>query len=270
VPPPEPDPQPFYLGQMATRPAAPRRAKTNWLAVAAATAAGLVLLGVCAVAAINGRRSDDPSTDVPAAARTTPGAPPPACAEVIPLVRRVSTLVQAALDRPDLGTVNAAELAAVLGALQTLVVPESMQGDVRGQSFTLAQIKDKAGSLDLGPYYSSAASLSTVCAMSFTVATPRPQAPTTQAPPPPPPPPAGPRTSFDDGTWLVGADIAPGRYRATVPAGGHCYWARLRNTTGGSDSIIANDLKDKGQSVVTILKSDNAFETSGCGTWTRA
>jgi hypothetical protein len=74
------------------------------------------------------------------------------------------------------------------------------------------------------------------------------------------------RIGFGNGTYLIGADIAPGTYR-TVGAPDGCYWARLRGTSGGSNDIIANDF-GSGWNVVTIAPTDLAFKTSGCGTWT--
>jgi hypothetical protein len=106
-----------------------------------------------------------------------------------------------------------------------------------------------------------------------TSAVPSPVVTTQAAPPPPPPPPptpAGPATSFGDGVWLVGSDIAPGQYRARVPEGSHCYWEREKDTNGTFSSIIANGNADGGtQAVVTIGRSDAAFKSDGCGTWTK-
>lgn len=79
-------------------------------------------------------------------------------------------------------------------------------------------------------------------------------------------PPAGPRTSFGDGTYIVGTDIAPGTYRA--PGGDTCYWERESSLSGSSDDIIANNLSP-GQQTVTIAASDKGFKTQGCGTWTK-
>lgn len=70
-----------------------------------------------------------------------------------------------------------------------------------------------------------------------------------------------------DGTFQVGADIAPGTYRAPN-AGGYCYWARLNGTGGTLAEIIANDIA-AGPAVVTIAATDAAFESSGCGGWTK-
>jgi hypothetical protein len=94
----------------------------------------------------------------------------------------------------------------------------------------------------------------------------QPPAPTQAAPPPPAAAP-----TIEDGMFLVNSDIQPGRYKTTVPAGSNgCYWARLKGTGGTFGEIIANGYKDSGQqAIVTILKSDAAFEASGCGTWTK-
>lgn len=79
------------------------------------------------------------------------------------------------------------------------------------------------------------------------------------------PPPQAAAVMADDGVYLVGTDIKPGTYRNGPE--GDCYWARLRNTNGDLDSIIANN--NGGNQVVTIKRTDKAFETSNCGTWRR-
>lgn len=108
-------------------------------------------------------------------------------------------------------------------------------------------------------------------------ALPGQQAPTsaTSAPPATTAPAAGPKTSFGDGTWEIGAAaglVAPGKYRTTVPgSSSNCYWERLKGTSGGFDDIIANDNVDPGTpTVVTIAATDVAFKSRGCGTWTKA
>ncbi len=75
------------------------------------------------------------------------------------------------------------------------------------------------------------------------------------------------KNSIPEGTWIVGTDIMPGTY--TVDAKRNCYWARLRNFTGGFNSIISNDLP-RGHAIVTISASDVGFENGGCGIWTRS
>jgi dipeptidyl aminopeptidase/acylaminoacyl peptidase len=72
------------------------------------------------------------------------------------------------------------------------------------------------------------------------------------------------KTSFGEGTFIVGTDIAAGTYRA--PGGDGCYWARLSGFSGSLDEIIANDIPT-GSAIVTIKSSDKGFSTSGCGTW---
>lgn len=90
---------------------------------------------------------------------------------------------------------------------------------------------------------------------------------TTAAPAPTSPPTsAGPKTSFSDGSYRVGVDIAPGTYRSSG-TGSDCYWKRLSNFTGQND-ILANYLSNS-PTTVTILASDAGFETHRCGTWTK-
>jgi hypothetical protein len=79
-------------------------------------------------------------------------------------------------------------------------------------------------------------------------------------------PTAAPRTSFGDGVWLIGVDIAPGTYRTTLK-GGYCMWERLSGLSGTYDDVIAFDSPDGGQALVTIAPSDVAFSTDGCGEW---
>jgi hypothetical protein len=63
---------------------------------------------------------------------------------------------------------------------------------------------------------------------------------------------------FTDGTYLVGYDVEPGRYRITPVDGVSAYWARLDDTM----DIIDNDLGD-GQLIVIVNESDWALEISG-------
>lgn len=73
------------------------------------------------------------------------------------------------------------------------------------------------------------------------------------------------RTRFNEGTYIVGVDIAPGTYRSR---GSGCYWARLRGFSGSLDEVIANG-NPSGQAVVTISRSDRGFQSTRCGTWSR-
>lgn len=74
------------------------------------------------------------------------------------------------------------------------------------------------------------------------------------------------RTSFGEGMYFVGKDIAPGSYRSE--GGDGCYWARLSGFGGGVDPVIAND-NASGTAIVEIAASDKGFESKGCGTWTK-
>ena len=96
-----------------------------------------------------------------------------------------------------------------------------------------------------------------------------PPAPVALPAPEPAPVPPKLATTFGDGKFLVGTDIAPGSYQTTGPSGHlDCYWERLKNTSDTTDSIIANDL-GPGPALVTIDRSDAAFQTRWCKTWTK-
>lgn len=72
------------------------------------------------------------------------------------------------------------------------------------------------------------------------------------------------------GTYLVGDDIQPGTYKTAGPGSlGLCYWERSKDSSGGLESIIAND-NLTGQGVVTIKSSDNVFKSTGCQAWVKA
>jgi hypothetical protein len=75
------------------------------------------------------------------------------------------------------------------------------------------------------------------------------------------------KTRFGDGTFIVGTDMAPGRYRSS--GGDGCYHARLRGFGGALNEIIAN-ANPRGRAIVTILGSDKGFQSEGCGTWKRS
>lgn len=67
-------------------------------------------------------------------------------------------------------------------------------------------------------------------------------------------------TSFEDGWYIVGKDIIPGRYRSDD---GCDYWARLKDFSGELNSIIANDASNEGTVIVEIRSSDFGFQTQG-------
>lgn len=87
------------------------------------------------------------------------------------------------------------------------------------------------------------------------------------------PPPAGaaPATSIpSDGTYMVGSDVAPGRYFSAggTPAGMSCIWERLSAVDNPGDASNVIDMGGStGQQYVDIKSSDKAFKTLGCQPW---
>ena len=83
---------------------------------------------------------------------------------------------------------------------------------------------------------------------------------------PPPPPPPTPKTTLEgNGTYAVGADIAPGTYESAGPVDdGACYWKRVKDT-----DIVDNALTKKPQ-VVQIDPTDTSFTTSDCQPWQKS
>ena len=110
-------------------------------------------------------------------------------------------------------------------------------------------------------YGGKGADIGTNCETVGSLTVPRP----TPTPIPTVRPTPTPDSSIGPGMWLVGPDIAPGRYRAFAQPG--CYVARLSGLGGDFDEIIANDFQGfAGPLVVDVLPSDVAFEFDGeCG-----
>jgi hypothetical protein len=81
------------------------------------------------------------------------------------------------------------------------------------------------------------------------------------------PPSASPGAPFGAGTWLVNQEIASGLWQNSDSSEG-CRWARLASLDGAPGAITATG---GGTSIVTIEinASDRAFDSSGCGTWSR-
>ncbi len=74
------------------------------------------------------------------------------------------------------------------------------------------------------------------------------------------------KTTFSDGTYFVGTDIASGTYKNTGMSG--CYYATLSGFGGTTDNIISNNNTDSA-AIVTIDSSAKGFESKNCGTWTK-
>ncbi len=74
------------------------------------------------------------------------------------------------------------------------------------------------------------------------------------------------KNRFEEGTYFVGTDIAPGTYRSSGGSG--CYWARLSGFSGDLGNIIANE-NASGTAIVEIAASDKGFTSSDCSTWSK-
>ncbi len=82
------------------------------------------------------------------------------------------------------------------------------------------------------------------------------------------PPSANPFLPFGPGTWLVGEEIAPGLWQNSDSSEG-CSWARLGGLDGGPSATTANGSTDSSLIAIEISATDLAFDSRGCGTWTR-
>ena len=78
------------------------------------------------------------------------------------------------------------------------------------------------------------------------------------------------QTAISSGIWIVGAQVAPGTYRAENSRAG-CLWQRLASVTGAADAVIASSAAaNDGLQLVTIASGDAGFRAGlACGTWTR-
>lgn len=79
----------------------------------------------------------------------------------------------------------------------------------------------------------------------------------------------GPVSTFSDGVYEVGRDIAAGTYVAPGGTNGvTCYWKRSSTADGDTDSIIANDVTKAGQVLVTV-KAGEFLQVKDCGAWAK-
>jgi hypothetical protein len=72
-----------------------------------------------------------------------------------------------------------------------------------------------------------------------------------------------------DGTYMVGSDIAPGRYFTSGGISGDpCIWQRLSAVDDPGDfSNIIDSGMSTGQQYVDIKPTDKAFKTQSCQPW---
>jgi hypothetical protein len=76
-------------------------------------------------------------------------------------------------------------------------------------------------------------------------------------------------STMGEGTYEIGVDAKPGRYKTRVPEDSNCYWERLKDDRGGFNSIIANDNVNPGARVSITVKRGEFFNSKDCGTWTK-
>jgi hypothetical protein len=75
-----------------------------------------------------------------------------------------------------------------------------------------------------------------------------------------------PYSSFADGTYVVGLDIAPGLWTSAGLPG--CFWQRSANFTGELQAVRDAQLIREPRPVTVLIESTDAgFTTSGCGHW---
>lgn len=77
--------------------------------------------------------------------------------------------------------------------------------------------------------------------------------------------------SFGNGTFEVGADIKPGKYKTPGPEGDIplCSFMRLKGFSGEFKDIIAVE-NSQGPAVVKITPTDKGFFSQGCQRWVKA
>jgi len=75
-----------------------------------------------------------------------------------------------------------------------------------------------------------------------------------------------PRTSFGDGRYTVGTDIAAGTYRTNNP--GNCHY-KILSINSSSDGNSSSQGSGTRQITITISPNDETFSSDDCGTWNR-
>jgi hypothetical protein len=67
------------------------------------------------------------------------------------------------------------------------------------------------------------------------------------------------------GSYEIGADAMPGRYKTRVPEDADCYWEHFKEPRDESDS---GTVKPGARASVTVKRGE-FFYTDDCGTWTK-
>lgn len=82
--------------------------------------------------------------------------------------------------------------------------------------------------------------------------------------------PVGPATTFGDGTYHVGEDIAVGVFVTTVPSDAFgCTWSRDKDLSGSANSIIDVGFLNANAHGQVQIKAGEYFTTSGGCTWVK-
>jgi hypothetical protein len=77
-------------------------------------------------------------------------------------------------------------------------------------------------------------------------------------------------TTFTEGIFRVGNEIAPGQYTATVPSdSSNCYYSISKDGSMGISSIVKNDNLNAGARGLITVKAGQWLKADGCGTWTK-
>jgi hypothetical protein len=92
------------------------------------------------------------------------------------------------------------------------------------------------------------------------------------APPPVPAVPAGPKTEFGNGTWEIGVDIAPGKYKTSGPedSGRPCFAQTTKEGDASLGDIQKQELSEGPLTVIIPAKGVKFFESAGCSVWKKA
>lgn len=101
--------------------------------------------------------------------------------------------------------------------------------------------------------------MTTVFYMALSACVPQPTPPAT---PPPTPVESQLTAPHDDGLYLVGVDIASGKWISAAGPDRLCYWVRRKY-----DGIILQNYYGPDGGVIVIQPGDYEVEFAGCGIW---
>jgi hypothetical protein len=84
--------------------------------------------------------------------------------------------------------------------------------------------------------------------------------------------PAGPKTEFGNGTWEIGVDIAPGKYKTSGPedSGRPCFAQTTKEGDASLGDIQKQELSEGPLTFIIPAKGVKFFESAGCSVWKKA